>query len=985
MRKNSIFRMEIIFLTIIFLIIISSSLYAATTGKIFGKVIDKETGEPLIGANILIVGTSLGATSDKNGEYFIINIPPGIFSVRCSYMGYRQVTTEQVRIYVGRTTHLNFELSPSVLEGKSVTVTAERPIVVKDLTASEQVITAENIYKTWARSFDEVISTQTGVFRGHFRGGSKVETSYLLDNVSLNSGLLSDNYQGLNTTSLQEIAVQTGGYNAEFGNAQSGVVTMVSKSSEKGIHGTFLSRMRPAGKYHWGRNIYSHENYDWAGHGLDFWTEQSLNPQSQYFGQDPNELLAKWQTQMTPDPIQGKYTERPEYETEFTIYGAANSKIGFLLSGRYKRGVNIFPQMTPYNPEYNIQGNLEYNFNKNMKLKFSGIYGGYETCSNSLSNYNTLENSQEIAWIPFPQATDPYHWFKINMVGAWHFWPELRKTQNYSLKWRHVLSPKTFYEINFNYLHDNMDKTDRDNLFPWTIRTPDNKWDFDDEKFGMLGIYELEGYIHFNVWFDSKVYSIKGDLTSQVNKNNLIKTGFEAKSYDFVYDHAMAAYEGGSRWNLMNVFNGKPYEGSYYVQDKLEFAGMIINAGVRMDFFNQKRNAPKNMFDPLAYESTTPGNKIPWYPGEPEREKTKTQFAIAPRLGISHPISENTVLHFNYGHFYQRPSWNKMFGFPYISYTEDNEVLRNPYDPNTIAYMDQWQGYLGNPKMGYEKTVQYEIGVDQNIANLLRLDITGYYKDASRQTVFREGTYYDPYYGDLNTWTVLYNAWNQYNVPLMISNCAYADIRGLEVKMDTRFKFPLNFNLSYDLNYTTGGVVGYATLYEFDSGVNSPQGYAGRKKPWNSNSKFKGIANLYFPSGFGPAIAGFKPLSDFNVNLYFEYWNGWQYTYHGPGDESTEPNNMRWFPHYRTNLKIAKGMQIMGIRAEVSMDIRNLFNNKDLNLLFGNDMVYYQEHPDLPLEERLPKHWWSGEPNEWAWYSWTNLPRQIYFQLKVDF
>ena len=269
MRKNSIFRMEIIFLTIIFLIIISSSLYAATTGKIFGKVTDKGTGEPLIGANVLIVGTSLGATTDKNGEYFIINIPPGIFSVRCSYMGYNQVTQTEVKIYVSRTTYLNYELSQSVVKGQSVTITAKRPIVVKDLTASEQVITTNDIDKTWARSFDEVISTQTGVFGGHFRGGSKVETSYLLDNVSLNSGLLSDNYQGLNTTALQEIAVQTGGYNAEFGNAQSGVVTMVSKSSEKGIHGTFLSRMRPAGKYHWGRNIYSHENYDWAGHGLD--------------------------------------------------------------------------------------------------------------------------------------------------------------------------------------------------------------------------------------------------------------------------------------------------------------------------------------------------------------------------------------------------------------------------------------------------------------------------------------------------------------------------------------------------------------------------------------------------------------------------------------------------------------------------------------------------------------------------------------------
>jgi hypothetical protein len=192
--------------------------------------------------------------------------------------------------------------------------------------------------------------------------------------------------------------------------------------------------------------------------------------------------------------------------------------------------------------------------------------------------------------------------------------------------------------------------------------------------------------------------------------------------------------------------------------------------------------------------------------------------------------------------------------------------------------------------------------------------------------------------------------------------------------------------LGYDLSYTTGGVVGWDNLYELGSGIDSPKGYAQIKKVWNTNNKFKGVANVNFRRGFGPQIFGMKPMSDLNINLYFEYRNGQQYTYHGPGDTSTEPNNKRWFPHYRTNLRVAKGFHLFGMRNEFSMEIRNLLNNKDLNMLFWDDLNYYEENPDLPLEDRLPRHWWSNEPNEWGWYNmWTNPPRQIYFQWKVDF
>jgi hypothetical protein len=968
-------------ITILFLLLFAMSLtWAGTTGKVSGVVKNKATGEPLAGANVFIEGTTFGASTDEDGYYFIIKIPPGEYSVAVVYIGYGKMIKSEVRVLVDRTTSLSFELESEILETAEIEVVAERPVVEKDLTASEQVISTAEIEKTWARSLDEIMETQTGVFQGHFRGGTFVESVYMMDNVSMNSGLLSDNYTAVNTSTIQEISILTGGYNAEYGSAQSGIVNIITKEAGSGIHGTVITRMKPAGKYHWGSNFYSKKNYDWTHFDLDYWTVLSQNPRSEFYNEDPQELLTRWQNQVTPDPTQADYAERPEFETEITVYGRATDKVGFLLSGRYKRGINIFPQAEKFNPEFNLQGKLSYKINNAMEISFNGLYGGYQTSGFGPSNFNTIENSQEMAWNGLPQIIDPYQWNKYAILGSWIGWPEIRRVGNFSLKWSHVLNPQTYYEIDVSYHDDSLDKTDRDHVIPDSLQAED------DDEYGMVGQFLTAGYNHWENKWDSKIYSIRGDISSQIDKHNFIKAGFLLKSFDFHFDHFMPGLEGGWRWNLINIFDGYPYEGALYVQDKIEFSGLIVNAGVRVDFFNQNRETAQNMFDPLARDSNSVGNITHDWPGNPLMEETQLQVALAPRVGISHPIGENTVLHFVYGHFYQRPSWNKMFGFPVVTWAEDNETARDPW-VNFDTQTTEWQGFWGNPKMGYERTIQYEIGIDQNIADLVRLDITGYYKDASRQTVFREGNLYDPRWDDLSTWVDVVN--HNYTVDMiMLDNSAYVDIRGLEVRLDTRFRLPLNFNLSYDLSFTSGGVVGYTDLWEpgTPNVHDVPRWFGQQKKDWNSNHKFKGIANLYLDRNYGPEVWGIKPLSDILVNVYFEYWSGRAYTYHGPDDLSTEPNNKRWKPHYRTNLKVAKGFPLLDMRGELSIEVRNLFNNKDLNMLYDEELAFYHDNPDLSLKERLPKHEWSNEPNEWGWYNiWTNPPRQVYLQLKFDF
>lgn len=977
--------------------LVASGLWAGTTGKIAGRAYDRETGAALPGANIVISGTTMGASSDPDGLYFIINVPPGTYTLTATFIGYEGIVVQNVRVTVDRTTEQNFAMATTVVVGSEVTIIAERPLVDKDLTASMQVVSGDDMDNSWARSLPEVLEMQVGISQGHFRGGTLIESVYMLDNISLNSGVFSDNYTGINPTSIAEVVVLTGGYNAEYGSAQSGIVNIITKEAPKGIHATIVARMRPAGKYHWGSNMYSHENYDWTNYDLAYWTAASADDGSDYYGEDPAELLSNWQALVTGDEVQSKYAERAEYETEATVFGSLTPQLGFMLSGRFKRGVNIFPQQLDYNPEHNIQLNLSYKLSDRLKLSFSGLWGGYETSGSSPSNFNTIENSQEMAWNGMPQITEPYAGNKYAIISSWAAWPELRTVSNYSLKLTHALSASTFYEVWGNILSDEMDKRDR-----WGY-TDEDTWSFDADLWVDPWIFQRQNVDadgnsitgrHWEDYFASNVLSVGSNISSQVNNNNFVKAGFEIKSYDIAFDHAMSAHEGGERWNLMNVYTGKPFEGAAYVQDKVEFSGMVFNGGLRLSFFNQNRDVAKNMFDPLAYESTTPGNVTDGMPGNPETEKTELQVAVSPRLGISHPITENTVLHFMYGHFNQRPSWNKMLGFPFINFTDDDATVSDPFAAQE-TYMDQWMGFLGNPKIGYARTIQYELGFDQNIADIFRLDVTAYYKDASRQTVFREATLYDPRWDDSNPWTTLYTNDNQYNVAMMASNSAYADIRGIETSLASNFAFPLNFQIDYDLSFSTGGVQGYSALYELGSGIDSRYGYGMVRKAWNNNHKIKAQANLDFYEGYGPAIAGIHPLEKLHANLYFEYWNGQQYTYHGPDDTSTKPNNKRWLPHFRTNLKIARTFDAFGVKTELALEVRNLFNNKDLNMLGGDDLINYHEKTELSDEDkaegltldeaRMPKHWLSGEPDVWGAYNqWTNPPRQLFFNLRVD-
>ncbi len=1015
---------------LILLLFASAQIWAATTGKIAGKVVEKGTNENLPGVNVVIEGTQFGGATDIDGDYFILNVPPGTYSLRASMIGYKSVVQSNIVVTTDRTSTINFELEVAVIEGEEVTVVSERPIVEKDVTGSMEVVSSDYIGRAPILDLQDALSQQTGIYSTgettYFRGGLASEVSYNLDGTSMNSGVLSDNWSRLNTSAMQEVSLLTGGYNAEYGNAMSGVVNVVTKEAsrtERSIHGTVKYRFRPSGQYHWGPNMYGDDLWKYTNFDLAHWQAELEDPTkrnsySQYFqrfygwdGQTvptAEQLLNSYREQITPDPIMGDYTKRPEHDVEGTLYGSISKQWNFLLSGRYKRGVNIYPQAQEYNPEYNIQGKVNYYPSDNIKLSLNLLRGWYNSATYTESNWNNMESSQEARWQPNSDIRSPYDGNAYAPWGGyWMKGPEEKTINMASVKFQHTLSASTFYTVQLSYFADDMTSLQNYNK----LQTTTDQVGWGDSWFDLGGNFRLEArQIQVNNYSNSKVFNGKADFTSQINKNHQVKSGLEFKFSDINYEHYYMEFPAGDVWHLDNVFDGSPVEGALYLQDKMEYEGMIVNIGLRVDAFNAMHDYAENIFDPLGFQTwnggdgTNPSNTAPiwqsymrqkdWFayiPGvsadymdafEGVRNDKMTagsnwKFAVAPRLGLSFPITDNSKLRFNYGHFYQRPSWAKIMGFPTSWYES------NPYGS---VRMDQWQGYYGHPGLTYERTIQYEIGFDQNFFDMFRLATTAYYKDASRLTRFSHNSTYNRSgggfasvgwgSGNFTTYSLSRNITNDGHDNIFYTNNAFKDVRGVEIVLDKMFDQRWSANLTFNYGLSSGGAAGYFMYFENADRINQPHTYNEQKVTWISNTMLKASVNYLTPENLAYGILG-----DITIGMFHEYFSGPEYTYY-PKDYTglREPNNKRWYPHNRTDIKIAKSIPIGSMTSVISLEIFNLFNNYDRVLLGGDDLENWEQNGQMPVDSR------TGENAVWWFYnSVSNPKRMVYFSLSLEF
>lgn len=634
----------------------SGILYAGTTGKLTGKVVDKDTGEPLPFVNIILEGTMLGAATDMDGRYVILNIPPGSYNVKAQYIGYRSVSVEGIRISVDLTTRQNFELSSATLELGEVVVTGGRELVRKDVTATESRVTAEQIENLPVAELDDVLQLQAGVNRGaggefHIRGGRSSEIAYWVNGISITDGY--DNSQGIeiDNSSVQELQVITGTFNAEYGQAMSGIVNTITKEGGQKFNGYV--------------NVYGG---DYISNNTNIFPNiDHVNPVANY-------------------NIQGNFggpVPGTDKKLTFFVNGRRAYGDGWLYGFRKfsTTGDTLNGEAVPmnWNRRWLGQANLSFVVSKYFKFNLEGLYSKRE-----YQDYN--------------------HFFKWEPDGN-NF--QFSDSYNTTLTMTHTFSSSAFYTVKASifdkkynsYLYE--DPLDSRYLHPDSLQT--------------VGFaFSTRGTSLGRFFRETKTLVGKIDFTSQLSQRHMIKAGAEIKQHTINVDGYgiqpklnatgvpiepfQPAVPGKDELNR-EIYQEKPLEMSAYVQDKIEYEDMIVNVGVRVDYFNAKGNVLLDETDPNIYLPLRGGldslsidqRRSSFY------KSSSPKWQISPRLGIAYPVSDKGVVRFSYGHFLQIPSFQYLY---------NNTSYKVPLSGNPGSV-------YGNPDLKPQQTIMYEIGFKQ--------------------------------------------------------------------------------------------------------------------------------------------------------------------------------------------------------------------------------------------------------------------------------
>jgi outer membrane receptor protein involved in Fe transport len=726
-------------IVLIVLFIAPFGVFSQTSGKIVGIVIDKLNGELLAGANVYLENTSLGAAADLEGTYVILRVPSGKYNVVAEYLGYKKVTVTNVQVLTDLTTTLNFEMEPETIEGEEIVVIAEAPLIKKDLTSVEARVQAEEIGRMAVQDVGDILSLQAGVVKDagggiHIRGGRSTEVAFMVNGINITDDFSRNQSFQVENESIQELQVISGTFNAEYGNAMSGIVNIVTKS---------------------GTSDFRADLDVWSGDYISsrkktFWNIDDIDPLANY------NLQGSVSGPIIPGSL-GFFATARRYFSDGYIYGP---KV-YLPSGA--RGDSSAVSMN-FSERISLQATVDWSILNALKFKID--FFGHEE---ERRGYD--------------------HYFRFNPTGDRG---DTDKGYSVITKLTHTITPTTFNELTYAHKYYEI----KSNLY----ESPYDERYVDPVLTSSPGAnrFAIAGNDADRFERDSQSDIIKWDLTSQFNKQNQLKTGVEV-SFDKV------SYLQGNIYNLtpnsaftpeVNItenFIREPLKIAAYVQDKIEFESLIVNVGLRYDYFDPKGKLPADPEDPYINDPLKLRNKyrdlnndgtINLNERVPENEftleqrrqfwykDTKVKTLLSPRLGLAYPITDEGVLHFSYGIFQQIPEYSQL----YIS-----DQIRLGQGSGTF-------GPYGNPDLQPQITTMYELGLQQQFTNNFSIDITGFYRDirdwvSTSQPIRTEvsGTNY-----------------------VIFTNRDFANVRGITLALTKRFESNYAFNLDYTFQIAEG-------------------------------------------------------------------------------------------------------------------------------------------------------------------------------------
>ncbi|RKZ05057.1 hypothetical protein DRQ21_00870 [Candidatus Fermentibacteria bacterium] len=911
-RRASVF-------TLALLLFVSLAANAGTTGKIAGRVTDAD-GNPLIGATVMIIGTSFGAMTDPNGEYFIINLQPGTYDLQASMVGMGKQTAEGASVIVDMTTRMDFVLNPEAVGSTVITVTDQRGMILRGVTSSVSVVSRDEIRTMPVAGITDVVNQQAGaVDRGglHMRGGRGGEVAYVVDGVSQTdpNGNASD--QTLPLSAVAETSVISGGFGAEYGNAQSGIINVVTReggaryTGSLGMNGNDFDALGISDGWAWG--------YPGQWFGGRHFNGEDGSPLQEFGGDkiaDFSEARLSAEASLGgPEPITQYLLPALGLDVgaDVRVFGA----VKWLQYGGGRDG-NYAYYLNQGSEQWNGNVKLTIKPNPRTKLNFSGFYRNTDT--------GLYSGNAQYGWYYArfeDDYVDPLSGDTIPGQDIRYGLPD-RNFENYSMGFSltQTLSDASFLEFKINQYVATEERRilDPDGGYvgegytaeDWLNYTPTRIQDSD-------GFYR-SGACRF-AWYDSEssTATARVDVTSQVNQQHQIKFGVEGKYYD-VYEYSVDTASGGNIY--MSDWHAFPHAASAYMQDKMEYRGMIVNAGLRFDYFNPNfDDYPADLTDPV-----NPGTSAedPDHINNPVSVTAK--YHLSPRIGFSHPITERDVLHFTYGHYFQVPDFANMFDGA-------NFDLSGAFP------------IVGNPDLAPEETIAYEVGIKHQFDDVTMLDITGYYKDIT---------------GLVDMQKNYFTAVDAYD---LFINGDYGNVRGAEFTLMRR---PANF-VSFSANYTYSIAKGKSSSAYQNYNYNWSGWVIPKRESfldWDQRHEVNANFDFRIPRNEGPAWGGTRYLQGLGLSLQWNYGSGFPYNASGQATADPEINGERYPFTMNTTAKLNKMFWMGDTSLNVYVWVLNLFNRANINSI--RDTAWYDADQDGNGQPDHDPRSASGQPDAYG-------------------
>ncbi len=818
---------------------------AVDSGTISGLVTD-QNGEPVPGVLIVVKGANRYATSNADGYYVITPIPSGSFEVKASRIGFNEQVRTGVKVIAGLRTNTSFQLQSGGATG-TVYIPSETPLIKWTETYTESIIGKEQIKTQVVDEFADVLVRTPGIvyensdastLNLHIRGGRGSEIAYIVDGVNITNPIVGGAGMQIPVDAIEQMNVITAGWDAEFGKAQSGIINIQTKEG----------RDKYTGQVGVTQELYTAKrNWD---------SSKALESTGL---EDPASPLITWNTAT-------RETKYSKYRGSFggPIWPGVD-ELGYFAAGDYTRDWSVYPLPEPA-IQWNANGKLSIRPTGRLRMVVSGGR----------------------AWEERQLFTNAYQY---NLDGYYY---RKEGTRRLSANFTHNVTDRFYYSVTGATFNNNRSLITGGKH--WTdynlnrVKTDPTGWFVTS---GDYPIYETRDQNYFDGRADFQ-YEIANVSDNRTLSMNVIKGGVGMKTQDVDF-YQVQAYPANV---YTDIFHTYPFESHAYLQDKLEYSGMVINLGLRFDVFDPNASYPADPFDfrwgyahsPVAGEELIQVNSESQYRSywEMPRIEAKNSYQVSPRVGVSYPISDRDKLHFSYGHFFQVPPLLYLY--------------RSTQSQLTGAYP-----VMGNPDLAPQKTVQYEIGVEHLFTDDLKAKVSAYFKDI-RDLIDTERINYSQGFNYTN-----------------IINADFGSVRGMEITIDKRMTRNFSGNLGYTFSVAKGLASSYWQGYNYAyRGWNAPN----RENLLNWDQTHKLDLTLDYRTNFS--------IHNFGANTTVTYGSGMPYSKppEGVGQPDINSERMPWTVSW--NVKADYSVTYLGLNYSLFCEVINLLNRENV-FNFGED------------------------------------------------